>query len=225
MFPYKHIMWDWNGTLVNDSWLSVKIINQVLSRRQMPLIDHEEYLRLFGFPVSDYYLRLGFNFEVESFEKIGTEFIEGYEASKYTVSLQDHAVDVIQNLKAKGVSHSILSAYKQETLDELVQHFEIDKLFVKIVGLDNHFAESKVENGIRWMAELGLKASEVLFVGDTEHDHEVADAIGVDCVLIPDGHQNRETISKTGATILDKITDILRLTETTVRGGVQSAKD
>ncbi len=212
MFPYKHIMWDWNGTLVNDSWLSVKIINQVLSKRQMPCIDHERYLNLFGFPVSDYYLRLGFDFKVESFEKIGTEFIEGYEASKYTVGLHENAVEVIQRLKAGGVSHSILSAYKQETLDELVKHFKIDDLFMKIVGLDNHFAESKVENGIQWMADLGMEASDILFVGDTEHDHEVAMAIGVDCVLIEGGHQAKSIIAKTGAKILAKINDILLLT-------------
>ncbi|NQV51467.1 MAG: HAD family hydrolase [Candidatus Marinimicrobia bacterium] len=224
MFPYKHIMWDWNGTLVNDSWLSVKIINQVLSKRQMPCIDHERYLKLFGFPVSDYYLRLGFDFGLESFEKIGTEFIEGYEANKYTVGLHENAVEVIQTLKAGGVSHSILSAYKQETLDELVKHFQIDDLFMKIVGLDNHFAESKVENGIQWMAELGMEASDILFVGDTEHDHEVAMAIGVDCVLIEGGHQARETIAKTGAKILTKINDILLLTGTTAGGGVQGAK-
>jgi len=211
-FPYKHIMWDWNGTLVDDSWLSVKIINEVLSKREMPLIKHERYLNLFGFPVSDYYLRLGFDFELESFEKIGTEFIEGYEANKYTVGLHDNVKGVIQKLKAGGVSHSILSAYKQETLDELVKHFEIDELFMKIVGLDNHFAESKVENGIQWMAELGMETSDILLVGDTEHDHEVATAIGVDCVLIPRGHQTREIISKTGATILDNIKEILLLT-------------
>ena len=60
-FPYKHIMWDWNGTLLNDSHMAVMVINQTLAKRDMPTIDHERYQQIFGFPVIDYYRRLGFD--------------------------------------------------------------------------------------------------------------------------------------------------------------------
>jgi len=188
------------------------VINETLSSRNMPTIDHPHYQKVFGFPVIDYYRRLGFDFVDESFEIVGTEFIVGYEKHKYEVDLHDGVIEVLQKLGDAGVSHSILSAYKQNTLDELVEHFGLTDQFLKIVGLDNHYAHSKVENGIQWMSELGLDSSEVLFVGDTEHDFEVAQTIGVDCVLIPGGHQTREALSKTGATILDRISDILLLT-------------
>lgn len=204
-------MWDWNGTLLNDSDIAVEMINKVLQKRNMPTIDHDRYVNIFGFPVSDYYLRLGFDFAIESFETVGTEFIENYEANKYSTVLHDESIEVLKQLANRGVSHSILSAYKQETLDELIAHFKIDQLFLKIVGLDNHFAESKVDNGVRWMADLGLAPSEVLFVGDTEHDFEVAQAIGVDCVLLPGGHQTRGVLENTGARVLDQISDILNL--------------
>lgn len=197
---------------MNDSWMAVMVINETLSKRDMPTINHEHYQRIFGFPVIDYYRRLGFDFIDESFEIVGTEFIDGYEAHKYEVLLHEGAKEVLQKFNSAGVSHSILSAYKQNTLDELVAHFGLKELFVKIVGLDNHYAHSKVKNGIQWMSELGMDTSDVLFVGDTEHDFEVAQAIGVDCVLIPGGHQTREALSNTGATILDGITDILLLT-------------
>jgi len=215
-FPYKHIIWDWNGTLLNDSWLSVKIINRVLEKRDMKTLDHDRYVNIFGFPVSDYYRRLGFDFVEESFEEVGTEFIEGYEANKYETELHDQVITVLEELKRRGISHSILSAYKQQTLNELVSHFDLDKLFDKIIGLDNHFAESKVDNGIRWMKELALEPSEVLFVGDTEHDYEVARAIGVDCVLIPGGHQTRAVLEKTGSQVINSIYDVLRLGPLTI---------
>ncbi|MCF7825993.1 MAG: HAD family hydrolase [Candidatus Marinimicrobia bacterium] len=214
-FPYKHIMWDWNGTLLNDSWLSVKIINTVLEKRHMETLDHDRYVSIFGFPVSDYYRRLGFDFVEESFEMIGTEFINGYEKHKYEVDLHPGVKEVLLKLRSLRVGHSILSAYKQNTLDELVAYFGIEKMFDKIIGLDNHFAESKVDNGIRWMKELGREASEVLFVGDTEHDYEVAEAIGVDCILIPGGHQTRAVLERTGSTIIDRIEDILLISAKT----------
>jgi len=223
-FPYKHIMWDWNGTLLDDSWMSVMVINETLAKRSMPTIDKDHYQKIFGFPVIDYYRRLGFDFIDESFEVVGTEFIDGYERHKYEVKLHDDVEHVLKTLIQTGVSHSILSAYKQSTLDELVEHFGLTDLFVKIVGLNNHYAHSKVDNGIQWMAELSMDSSEVLFVGDTEHDFEVAEAIGVDCVLIPGGHQTREALNNTGATILDKISDILLLTAKGAKGA-KDAKD
>ncbi len=188
------------------------MINSVLEKRNMETLDHDRYITIFGFPVSDYYRRLGFDFVDESFEEVGTEFIESYEANKYETELHDHAITVLEELKRRGISHSILSAYKQQTLDELIAHFGLNKMFDKIIGLDNHFAESKVDNGIRWMKELGLKTSEVLFVGDTEHDYEVAEAIGVDCILIPGGHQKREVLESTGAVVLDKLVEVLNIT-------------
>ncbi|NQV41288.1 MAG: HAD family hydrolase [Candidatus Marinimicrobia bacterium] len=210
-FPYKHIMWDWNGTLLNDSQMAVMVINETLSKRNMPTISHDHYQKIFGFPVIDYYRRLGFDFVDESFEVVGTEFIDGYEQHKFDVSLHVGAEEVLRKLSSLRVSHSILSAYKQNTLDELVAHFGLTNQFLKIVGLDNHYAHSKVDNAKEWMFELAHDPSDVLFVGDTAHDYEVAEAIGVDCVLIPGGHQTREVLENTGARVLDGLSDILNL--------------
>ena len=204
-------MWDWNGTLLDDSWMAVMVINETLSKRNMPTIDQEHYQKIFGFPVIDYYRRLGFDFVDESFEVVGTEFIDGYEKHKFEVDLHPGVRDVLKDLSGLGVTHSILSAYKQNTLDELVAHFELTDQFVKIVGLDNHYAHSKVDNAIQWMSELGCDANDVLFVGDTEHDFEVAQAIGVDCVLVPGGHQTREALEGTGARVLDGVKAVLSL--------------
>ena len=210
-FPYKHIMWDWNGTLLDDSHMAVMVINKTLAKRDMPTIDHEHYQKIFGFPVIDYYRRLGFDFVDESFEIVGTEFIDGYEEHKFEVDLHTGVRDVLTTLTGRGIGHSILSAYKQNTLDELVAHFGLTEQFVKIVGLDNHYAHSKVDNAIQWMSELGHDTKDVLFVGDTEHDFEVAESIGVDCILIPGGHQTQEALAATGARVVDGVQDILEL--------------
>jgi len=206
--PYKHIMWDWNGTLLNDAWMAVMVINQVLEKRGMPTIDQDHYQKIFGFPVIDYYRRLGFDFKEESFEVVGTEFIDGYEEHRFDVALHEGAVDTLEKLGELGVTHSILSAYKQNTLDELVAHFGLTHHFKRIIGLDNHYAHSKVDNAIQWMSELPFETSDVLFVGDTEHDFEVAQAIGVDCVLIVGGHQTRTALENTGARVVASVLDV-----------------
>ena len=75
LVQYKHIIWDWNGTLLNDGWLFVEVMNIVLKRRKMKPITLDSYREIFRFPVKDYYMKLGFDFEKESFESSGLEFI------------------------------------------------------------------------------------------------------------------------------------------------------
>lgn len=208
---YRHIIWDWNGTLFDDIELSVSVINGVLSRRNLQKITIEQYRKMFDFPVEQYYHRLGFDFENESFEKVGTEFITNYEKRRHEAELHSNAREILESIANLGTTQSILSAYKQPTLDELVDYFELRKYFIAVNGLDNHYAHSKIEIGKRWMDELHFGAHEVLLVGDTFHDYEVAEAIGADCVLLTHGHHPKEKLEKTNAQVIESLQNVLKL--------------
>ena len=100
---YKHIIWDWNGTLLNDGWLFVKVMNIVLKRRKMQPITLESYRKIFGFPVKDYYMKLGFDFERESFENSGLEFIKEYEKNCFKAQLYPKVIPLLNELKKLGI--------------------------------------------------------------------------------------------------------------------------
>lgn len=208
VFTYQHIVWDWNGTLFNDLWLCVDVMNGLLAARGMPLLTVERYQALFDFPVRQYYQRIGFDFSKESFEKVGTEFIRAYEARRLEAGLQPGAEEVVAALHRAGVGQSVLSAYLQDTLDELVAHFGLARYFTRLVGLQNHYAAGKLETGRRWIAELGHPPDQVLFIGDSLHDHEVASALGVDCLLLSGGHHSRGRLEQCGVPVLDRLREL-----------------
>ena len=79
MTKIKHIIWDWNGTLVNDGWLFVELMNLVLEKRNLPKITLSDYKNTFCFPLEKYYQRLGFNFNKESYLVPSLEFIKLYD--------------------------------------------------------------------------------------------------------------------------------------------------
>ncbi len=91
-------------------------------------------------------------------------------------------------MTAAGLSQSILSAYRQTTLEQIVAHFGLTHHFIRLNGLDNIYAHSKAELGRAWLRELALPPADVLLVGDTLHDLEVARELGVDCILVAAGH-------------------------------------
>ena len=175
----------------------------------MTLLTHQRYMETFRFPVRDYYMELGFDFSREPFSVSGTEFIVGYEKRKLECSLQKDAGRVLRSVRQMGITQSVLSAYLQETLLSFVAHFGLTDYFIQLIGLDDHYAHGKEENGLRWVRQLPHQPAEVVLIGDTVHDFEVAEAMGTDCILIPGGHAAREKLEDCGSPVLSALGDLL----------------
>lgn len=206
---YKHIIWDWNGTIINDVDLCVELINWLLKEKNLPTITKAEYKNVFTIPVKNYYANLGFDFNEESFEIIGKKWMDEYERRKFECTVYDGVIDVMERINQLGIGQSILSAYSQHTLEEMVEHFGLTKYFSHIVGLDNIYAAGKLHLGKDLMKRLGNGKGETLLIGDTEHDYEVATEIGADCVLISDGHQSKEKLEILGALVINDLRKLL----------------
>lgn len=209
MGRHKHIIWDWNGTLVDDVWLCVEILNEIMARYGKGAITQEQYLEEFDFPVKDYYSRLGFDFPVESFEKIAREYIEIYNKRQFECKLHDGVEDVLSFFKQGYITQSILSAYHQQMLEEIVEHFGLTDYFAFLAGLDDYYADSKVHKGRKLIEQLDTDADKVLLIGDTVHDYEVANEIGVDCVLVANGHQNKDRLKSCGCEVLESLEQVI----------------
>jgi len=93
-------------------------------------------------------------------------------------------------------------------LEQEVTHFQLLPYINKIIGLDNNFAFGKIENGKNYLKELTCEPSEIILVGDTLHDAEVAEAMGVDCILISHGHQNHQRLSVSKYQIIDTLDEL-----------------
>ena len=72
------IIWDWNGTLLNDIEICVDSINILLKQRNHNTLSFKKYRDIFTFPVKDYYVKAGFDFEKEPFDEVAIEFIDIY---------------------------------------------------------------------------------------------------------------------------------------------------
>ncbi len=207
---YKHIIWDWNGTIINDVDLCVELINWLLKEKNLKTITKEEYKNVFTIPVRNYYAVLGFDFEKEPFEVIGKRWMNEYERRKFECTVYDGIIEIMEKINQLGIGQSILSAYSQHTLEEMVEHFGLTKYFSHIVGLDNIYAAGKLHLGKDLMKRLGNGKGETLLIGDTEHDYEVATEIGADCVLSSNGHQSEEKLEKLNCLVIDDLRNIFQ---------------
>lgn len=204
----SHIIWDWNGTLWDDTWLCVEINNHMLERRGLPLITSDIYRDKLCFPVDQYYCQLGFDYEKDPYSTLAEEFIEEYTRRRFECDLQPGARKLIQSLHELKIPQAVLSAYQHDTLLQAVDYFELTAFFDDIIGLNDIYAAGKVENGKRYIANLDVDPMTVLFVGDTIHDFEVAEAMGVNCILVAIGHNSRPRLEACGVPVVDSLDEV-----------------
>lgn len=205
---YRHIIWDWNGTLLDDVDYCIGIMNGVLRRRQMAEMDRSAYHAIFDFPVQVYYDRLGFDPTRDSFHELSVEFISGYDAHRWDCTLHSAATKTLAAVQAAGATQSILSAYRDATLKEIVGHFGLTRHFSHLAGLDDIYAHSKTELGRAQVAALGIAPNEIVLIGDTVHDLEVARELGVACVLVSAGHHPAERLRRHHDCVLDSLAEL-----------------
>ncbi|MDQ8196024.1 HAD family hydrolase [Coraliomargarita sp. SDUM461004] len=209
---YKHVIWDWNGTLLNDTSLCVEVLNGLLARRGRASITDVDYRANFGFPVIHFYEYLGFDTDVDSFDQVSREFIGDYEARWFQeCALHADVGQLLAALTELGLTQSVLSAAKQEALDSGIRHYGIRSHFTGLAGTDNIYAQGKVARGRSWIEQLPWRPEEVVLIGDTLHDFEVAEAIGAECILLSHGHHSAERLAVTGKPVLGSMSELLDL--------------
>jgi len=205
---YLFIIWDWNGTLLNDARVCRNVMNTLLQQRGLPVMSAQRYEEIFDFPVNVYYERLGFDFNRETFESLGTEFIHAYEKVKATCRLHPQARSILSRLHENTVKQAILSAYRHDTLVQLLADKKLNRYFDWVMGADDHYARGKVAQGSLLLGKISPPPGRTLMIGDTVHDFEVAGKIGIDCVLVYSGHQDRKRLESCRCPVFDNLPDV-----------------
>jgi phosphoglycolate phosphatase len=202
------VIWDWNGTLLNDIDFCVSAINSLLKKRNLAQLNRELYKDVFTFPVQNYYEAIGFNFEKEQFAIPANEFMKIYTSGVNQCKLHPSSVEILSYFKTCDVRQFVLSAMKQELLEETLKHQSIFNFFEGVFGVNNNYGISKIERGKQLISELKLNRNETWIIGDTIHDFEVAKELRIKCILIADGHQSEERLQNTGTTVIRKLDDL-----------------
>lgn len=185
---YDHVIWDWNGTLVDDVDHAIAAIGEVLKKNGKTAIDKAHYRQIFKFPIRQYYQDLGFELSQVSFDSLCDDFISSYDRHVKSAALFPHTQFFLELIGSR-CCQSILSASHENQLISMVKGYQIDHHFDHIFGIGDYYAASKLERGKELIAKAGVCPTKTILVGDTDHDAEVASQLGIDFLIVADGHQ------------------------------------
>jgi len=202
--PIRQVLWDWNGTLLDDLTYAIGVRNRTFPAFGLPRIGSvAEYHRQFTFPVRRYYERAGVT--DETFVAVAHAWMAEYVRGFDNVPLHGDAVETLARFAAAGVRQAVLSATRRDMLESQIARFPIRAYFTDVLGLSDIYARSKEAVGLDYLARCGVPAASTLMIGDTLHDAEVARAMGTGCVLVARGHQSRETLLTAGVPVMDTL--------------------
>ena len=205
------IIWDFNGTILDDADLAASAIGEILARRGLPRISTETHRNSFGFPIAEYYRKLGLDLEKEGLSDISDEFHEVYLRGVEQCSLNEGIQQALECLREMGVRQFVLSAAEQEMVEAWVISAGVQGFFEAVYGLSDRLAVTKVDRGKELVDTFGLSGGRTLLIGDTDHDAEVAEDIGCDVILVPAGHQTRSRLQRVDCKFLDAFVDFFQL--------------
>ena len=205
---FQNIVWDWNGTIVNDAWIFVDVMNKILKHNNLPVITLSEYRNNFCFPIQSYWKSLGFQFTPEKFNQLNTHFISEYQKKIFLPKLHRGIFTFLNNFNKQGLQQFILSASENTLLQQSVHFYKLNFLFKNVLGVNNLNATGKKELGHLLFKQYNLKPHITLIVGDTEYDYDVAKFLNCSVVLISHGHINHQRLLKTGAIVVKSLREL-----------------
>ena len=202
------LIWDWNGTIVDDAPVFIRIMNEFLEERGLPLIDAKKYREFFTFPVKNYYKLLGFQFSKKSFDELSLEFIKRYKEEMLEPSLVREMKGLLTRLHFSGIPQIVVSAQENKLLNKAVNHYGLKSLFIDTYGIQNYKAASKIKMAKEVFDKHFKNHKKTILIGDTEHDAEVAINLNIDCFLVSYGHCTHKRLKKTGFPVFKSVSEL-----------------
>ena len=207
----KTIIWDFNGTILDDVDVAVKILNAILEELEYPQrFTVEQYKDIFTFPVIEYYIKAGFDFNKHSFEYIADIYFKYYRLYIQEAKINNNFMNLFNLFKDKGYKNVIISATRQDMLDIELDKYNMKNLFDEALGINDIYAKSKIELAINWNNNSKYANSDKIYIGDTVHDYEVANSIGCKSYIVSSGHQSTKVLLKNGIQPYKDLEEVLK---------------
>lgn len=205
-----HLVWDWNGTLLNDLSLVVSATNVAFASVDGPAVSADDHRRHFRRPISDYYARvLGRAVDEEEFGQLDKIFHDAYRVGLTTCEL---AADATSAMRAWPGTQSLLSMWFHEELVPEVGRHGLTTLFARVDGLRAAVGgELKAGHLARHLAEQGIDGESAVLIGDSLDDADAATSVGARCVLYTGGFTDPERLRASGVPVANTLTEAVSL--------------
>ena len=213
MRNFRNLIWDFNGTIIDDARLCCEAYNYVLGLHGKPGITQDHLAKIWNLPVRGFFANFDFENLDQVIDLLCEQFHDFYAARWHACEIQPGVPQLLDYVRQRSFGQAVLSGHPHDYLVEMLQHFELYSEFMSVRGVDTIVAVDKIQVGRDMMKDLQWNPAETLIVGDSTFDFDTAEALGIGCVLVARGIQSRERLVAVGAPVFDSLSDFLNALE------------
>lgn len=209
----RHVVWDWNGTLLDDNHAVLAAVNAVCAEHGRGPFTLDQWRATFRRPLIDCYGELlGRTLSTQDWADLDRCYHDSYHALLHSCALAHGVADTLTAWRTRGRTQSLLSMWTHHRLTELITTMGLLDHFTKIDGLRHDpGGGSKSSHLLAHLREQELDPADVVLIGDIVDDSDAAEAAGTRCVLVTTGMGSPESLRRTGRPVVDSVAEAIRL--------------
>ncbi|MFJ3585367.1 HAD family hydrolase [Streptomyces sp. NPDC090127] len=212
----KHLVWDWNGTLLDDIEAVIGATNAAFAELGLEPITLTRYRDLYTVPVPKFYERLMGRLPTDAeWLLMDGAFHRHYWQRAEACVLTVGAAELLAARQASGFTQSLLSLAPHAELVPLVRRHGIEERFVRVDGRIGSSTEGKSTHMVRHLQALGrgVPAERIVVIGDAADDARAAAYVGARAVLYTGGSHSRASLEAVGVPVVDSLADAVAVAE------------
>lgn len=211
----SHLVWDWNGTLLNDQPVVLEAVNRSIGEFGFGPINADDYRNHYTRPVRHFYDSLFGRVVTDAeWEVLNSMFHDVYFNLADDVDLTSGAREALDLLASSGWTQSLLSMSPQDWLEGIVARLGLFNHFEQVEGLSGATGGLKATYMEVHLRRLGLNGTSVVVVGDTPDDVAAARHVGASPILFDGGSHHIEVLEAEGVPIAETISEAARMART-----------
>lgn len=214
-----HLVWDWNGTLLDDTHAVIQATNAAFAEVELAPITLEQYREMYTVPIPRFYERFLGRLPTEAeWERMDVIFHRYYAEQRVACGLTAGVEELLHQWQRAGRSQSLLSMYGHEQLVPVVRGYGIEPRFVRVEGRTGPSGGSKALHMERHFEALagvdGIAPENSVIIGDAVDDAVAAVHVGARAVLYTGGSHSRSSLEGAGVPVVDSLGEAVALAET-----------
>lgn len=201
---YKLCIFDLDGTTADSVGAIAYTANQCLELyglKPNPVEDYKLFAGEGQFELIKRALKAAGDKELKLYDQVMPKYVELFKnGCIYNVTSFPGIVDMLEEMKKKGIKIAILSNKNNDNAVKVVEEIFGKDFFDVILGQkDTHNRKPSPEGAYILMDEFKVKPEECLYVGDTATDMETGINAGIETVGVTWGFRTREELTSAKA--------------------------
>lgn len=188
----KHIVFDFDGTLVDSVDVVVKVYNELAIKYKFNTLNSNDYRMMMNLSLKEKIKALNVPMRrVLLIKRFSQEFKNKYSVHLKSLRFFDGVVEVIKQLDEKGYTISIITSNSKANISEYMEHQGVS-YFNQVMSSNGLFGKDKTLK--KYMKDNQLHSSELMYIGDEVRDIQACKKTNVAVIAVTWGIDHREAL-------------------------------